>query len=296
MNDKVSGTGDFTSLDHIIIAVNDLPAAEAAYTTIFGRAPSWRGIHPGRGTGNVLYRLENTYVEVMGVVGEGPGADDLTKRLDERGEGLYGIVLGISNAAEVSATLKARGFPAGEAVGGSGRDEITGQTRHWNLMAMPSDATRGLFMLGIEHLDPADSLPKAPLLEGVSEAETISGSDHVVVMTADGDAMKDLFSDTFGIRLALDQTKPEWGVRQLFYRLGGATIEIVQSLDPAKAPKSDNYMGLAWTVTDIAATQARLAAAGFDVSEVRKGRKPGTAVCTIRNKTSGVLTLLVGPA
>lgn len=296
MNDTASHTGDFTSVDHIIIAVEDLPAAEKAYSAIFGRGPSWRGMHPGRGTGNILYRLDNTYVEVLGVVGEGPGADDLKKRLAEKGQGLYGIVLGVANAAAASASLKSRGFPAGEPVNGSGRDEMTGHVRHWNTFAMPGDATLGLFMLGIEHLDPADALPMAPLLAGVNADAAVTAADHVVVMTPKADGCKALFGDKLGIRLALDQTKPEWGVRQLFFRVGGMTIEIAEPLDASKAPKADFFWGLAWSVKNVAAAQARLVAAGLDVSEVREGRKPGTAICTVRKETFGVPTLLIGPA
>jgi acetylornithine deacetylase/succinyl-diaminopimelate desuccinylase-like protein len=39
--------------------------------------------------------------------------------------------------------------------------------------------------------------------------------------------------------------------------------------------------------------QARLAAAGFDVSEVRQGRKPGTKVFTVRDAPGGVPTLML---
>lgn len=296
MNDTASQAADFISVDHIIIAVEDLPAAEKAYSAIFGRGPSWRGMHPGRGTGNVLYRLDNTYVEVLGVVGEGPGATDLKKRLAEKGQGLYGIVLGVSSAAAASAALRSRGFPAGDSVNGSGRDEMTGHVRHWNTFAMPGEATRGMFMLGIEHLDPADALPMAPLLAGVSADAAVTAADHVVVQTPDADACKVLFGDKLGLRLALDQTKPEWGVRQLFFRLGGTTIEVAQSLDASKAPAADFFWGLAWTVKDIEAARARLVAAGVDVSEIREGRKEGTKVCTIRKETFDVPTLLVGPA
>ena len=105
--------------------------------------------------------------------------------------------------------------------------------------------------------------------------------------------MKSLFGTQLGIRLALDHTKPEWGVRQLFFRTGGVTVEVVEPLDREKAPKSERFWGVAWRVPDIAAAVARLAKAGLDVSEVRKGRKPGTEVATIRKPTNGVPTLLI---
>lgn len=287
---------EVTSVDHIIIAVRDLKEAEKNYTAIFGREPSWKGVHPGVGTGNVLYRLANTYVELYAPVAEGVNADALKKRLDEVGEGLYGIVLGVDDAAAATEAFNARGLKCGAPVDGSGRDEITGAVRKWRTIAMPADEVRGLFMLGIQHLSPADALPPAPLSAGVSEGEAVPGCDHVVVMTPDAEACKTLFGDKLGIRLALDQTKPEWGVRQLFFRAGGLTIEVVESLDKSKAPKTERFWGLAWKAANVGAVAGRLAKAGLDVSEVRVGRKEGTEVATIRKATNGVPTLLVGPA
>ena len=53
--------------------------------------------------------------------------------------------------------------------------------------------------------------------------------------------------------------------------------------------------GLAWRVSDPHAAQARLAAAGIDVSEVRKGRKPGTEVFTVRSGVPGAPYLMLKP-
>ena len=286
-------TSEVTAVDHLIIAVRDLAEAEKTWTAIFGRGPSWRGTHPGVGTGNVLYRLANTYVELYAPVAEGTNAEALEKRLDEVGEGLYGVVFGVADAAAATEAFNARGLKSGPPVDGSGRDGITGAERKWRTIAMPSSETHGLFLLGIQHLSPAGALPVAPLSDGVSDAEAVASCDHVVVLTPDAEAMKSLFGDKFGIRLALDHTKPEWGVRQLFFRAGGLTLEIVEPLDKEKAPKAERFWGVAWRVPDIAAAVARLAKAGLDVSEVRKGRKPGTEVATIRKPTNGVPTLLI---
>jgi hypothetical protein len=56
----------------------------------------------------------------------------------------------------------------------------------------------------------------------------------------------------------------------------------------------DHLWGLSWRVPDIAAAQARLKAAGLDVSEPRDGRRPGSQVCTVKNRTGGVPTILIG--
>jgi hypothetical protein len=97
-----------------------------------------------------------------------------------------------------------------------------------------------------------------------------------------------------GLDLALDRTREEWKTRFLFFRTGGLTFEVINRLgedhDPA-AP--DSIWGLTWTVDDLSAAHARLTEAGFNVSEQRTGRKPGSAVFTIRDGTLGVPTLFI---
>ena len=72
-------------------------------------------------------------------------------------------------------------------------------------------------------------------------------------------------------------------------------MEIVHDLknEPSDAP--DILWGLSWRVADADAANARLRAIGFDVSEIRAGRKPGTRVFTVRNNTLNVPTLFVEP-
>ena len=52
----------FDSLDHVIVAVSDLGTAVDDYQRLLGLELSWRGSHPGGGTANALFRLENTYM------------------------------------------------------------------------------------------------------------------------------------------------------------------------------------------------------------------------------------------
>jgi hypothetical protein len=85
-------------------------------------------------------------------------------------------------------------------------------------------------------------------------------------------------------------------MRLVFFRVGGVTIEIAQPLDAAAAPSDgDRLWGLSWRVPNADAAHARLSAAGVDVSPVRKGRKPGTRVLSVKGETCGVPTLLLEP-
>jgi catechol 2,3-dioxygenase-like lactoylglutathione lyase family enzyme len=118
--------------------------------------------------------------------------------------------------------------------------------------------------------------------------------DHVVIVTANPERAVALYGGRLGLDLRLDRANPQWGARQLFFRCGGAVLEIAASLEAPVSHGPDRITGLAWRVADPPAARARLAAAGFDVSEVRKGRKPGTTVFTLRSGVPGAPALMLG--
>ncbi|MCE9649704.1 MAG: VOC family protein [Parvibaculum sp.] len=281
-------------MDRIVLAVRDLASAESIYTRMLGRTPSGRREDRSGGTERLLYRLSNMTLELVSVFGSGSWSSIVASRLDMGGEGLLALFLRTDGVVAAAETLKARGLPAVVLAENEGHDK-GGRVRRWRNALIPPEASRELMIVINEVLGDPDDLKPAPLREGVTEAEAISELDHVVVMTRDAEACKRFFGDQLGIRLALDHSKPEWGVRQLFFRLGGVTIEVVQSLDETKVPEKDFLWGLAWKASNVATVAARLAREGADVSEVRIGRKKGTEVATIRKPTCGVPTLLVGP-
>ena len=108
----MSGAATLTALDHVVVAVRDLEAATATYAALFGRRPSWRGSHPGWGTANTLFRLANTYVELLAPAGEGPIGAALAAHLDTRGEGPYALAFATADADACAATLQDRGIAA----------------------------------------------------------------------------------------------------------------------------------------------------------------------------------------
>jgi catechol 2,3-dioxygenase-like lactoylglutathione lyase family enzyme len=129
-----------------------------------------------------------------------------------------------------------------------------------------------------------------------TENAAVSAVDHVVIMTGDPEPCRELYGDKLGLRLALDRTFEKRGIRLLFFRVGGVTVECAAPLvASASRSDSDRLWGISYRVPDVAAARDRVAASGFDVSEVRAGHKSGTRVCTVRNETHGVATLLLGP-
>jgi catechol 2,3-dioxygenase-like lactoylglutathione lyase family enzyme len=282
------------SLDHVIVCVRDLPDAAETYARLFGREPSWRGAHPGQGTANALFRLANTYLELVGVSGEGPFARVIGERLERDGEGLIGLAFGTDDADACAAELRARGIAAADPREGSGVDLRSGAKRSWRNVHWPPAATRGVLSFAIEHLSRADALPPAPLTSPRESA--VEALDHVVVRSPDGDAARAVWGESLGLRLALDKSFEERGVRLQFFRVGGVTVEVASALGaPADPAAPDRLWGLAWRVPDADAARARLVGAGFSVTPVRSGNKAGTRVCTVERDTCGVPTLLIAP-
>lgn len=284
-----------TSLDHVVVVVRDLALATRDTLRLLGRAPSWSGEHPGAGTANALFRLGNTYLELLAPAGPGPLAAALEARLAAGGEGIFALAFGTPDAEACREAFEARGLAPGPAAKGLGRDSQSGAFREWRTVPLPRERTRGLQLFAIEHRSPPELLP---LVEPAGDPRAAPHAlDHVVVRSADVEGTRALLGDGLGLRLALDRSFEAFDLRALFFRVGGVTLEVAGSLKRAPDPAApDALWGLAWRVADVPAARARLAEAGFDVSEVRPGRKTGTAVCTVRSGTCGVATLLVGPA
>jgi len=313
-------------LDHLILAVADLDGAARCYAALLGRRPSWRGEHPALGTQNVIFRLANTSLELLAPAADAAGAVDaadavdaagaaesspaaeappdaaaeapggwLARWLARRGEGLLGLAFGTKDAAACARFLAGRGLRPGAPEPGLSRDTQSGAFRAWTRVPLPPAQTRGVLLFAIEQRSPAALLPEA---SAVAEPQSaVQALDHVVLQSRDAEATRRLYGDGLGLRLALDREAPQWGSRLLFFRTGGATLEVVARLgQPPRPGARDSLWGAAWRVESAPAARARLAGAGFEVSELRDGRKPGTRVFTVRAPTCGVPTLVLQPA
>ena len=273
------------SLDHIIIAVEDLSIAIENYTKLLGFPPTWRGVHPGQGTENALFPLDNLYVELLASNGEGPGSDMIRSFLELNGEGLSGIALGTSDIEAAKNKLVGMEVDVGNLIAGEGKDEDSRKIRTWKNLFLPFSLTRGIFTFLIQHEEGSLPTHKEKIDSQVNRL------DHVVINTNDPEGLISLYRDTYGIRLALDQTVEKWGGRMLFFRLNHTTLEIIGKEDN-KEPQ-DSLWGLAWVVKDIKATYDRLISEDLEVSEVIDGRKPNTLVSTVKSHTCNIPTLLI---
>ena len=274
-----------SSLDHIILAVEDLKDAEKNYKNILGIEPSWRGLHKELGTANVIFNFKNTYLELLSAEGEGVGADLVKESIKKNGEGLAGIVLNTKDISKASKRLKDLGFLVGDVLTGEGKNKDTNDIRNWKYLFLPQELTRNLFLFLIEHTK--GILPKdEKFLPG-----SINRLDHVVINTNDADGFINIYQDIFNIRLALDRIIEHWKSRMLFFRLNKTTIEVIEKKD--RKDPNDSLWGLAWEVKSIKDAHERLVSKGVEVTEIKKGLKENTLVATIKSHTHNVPTLLI---
>lgn len=273
------------TLDHLIIAVSDLDAAEENYTKIFGVKPVWRGEHKELGTENSLFNFQNTYFELLTAKGEGLGAALVNHYLQESGEGLIGIVLGTEDIDECYKSLQSKGYALGEISKGEGINFKDGSIREWKNLFLPPELTRGIFAFIIQHT-------KGSLEEFKNNDKSVVNKlDHVVIQTNDADGFIDIYRDIYNIRLALDKYVEAWESRMLFFRINKTTIEVIEKQD-GEDP-TDKLWGLSWQVDSIEEAHNRLTNQGVEVTPIKKGIKDNTLVATIKSHTSNIPTLLI---
>ncbi len=274
------------SIDHILIAVKNLEESSLQYEKVLGLKPTWRGKHPSLGTENILFPLENLYLELIAGTSEGFLADQVNDHIKENGESIFGIALEVENIEEVFQSKECSNFQNIKITSGEGINLDSGAKREWKNIMLPKESTRGVFTLLIEHT--SGILPKYESFEN----DQVERLDHIVINSNDPDGLIELYRDTYGIRLALDQYVEKWGGRMLFFRTNQTTIEAIGINNDADKP-IDKAWGLAWTTKDIKKMHARLVSEGVEISDVKDGRKPKTLVATIKSHTCNVPTLLI---
>jgi len=157
------------------------------------------------------------------------------------------------------------------------------------MLELSPAATHGVPIALVERSDP----PVASPLAG-DEASAISSLDHVVVRTPNPERAVAFYAGRLGLDLRLDRSNPEWGSRLLFFRCGDLVVEIAHDLKAGVSDGPDHLWGLSWRTPDIAKANARLKAAGVDVSAPRSGRRPGSEVFSVNSHTEGVPTIVIG--
>jgi catechol 2,3-dioxygenase-like lactoylglutathione lyase family enzyme len=278
-----------TGLDHIVIAVRDLSAGLTAYETLLGCAASWRAEAPDGGVESAAFRLANVAVELIAPSGVGAMAERLRAVLDATGDGLASLAFAVDDIERAHRRLARLGLDPEPIAAGRSVDRGNGACRRWRRTRAATTATHGVRIFLIQPDAPTAARPAV-------EPGAVTGLDHVVIRTPDPERAAALYGARLGLDMRLDRSSPEWGTRLMFFRCGDLIVEIAHDLRAGASSGPDRLWGLSWRVADAEAVRGRLHAAGLDVSEVRPGRKPGTRVFTVRDRTCGVPTLVLEPA
>jgi catechol 2,3-dioxygenase-like lactoylglutathione lyase family enzyme len=244
-------------LDHIVLAASLPDATVADCQAVLGRHADGLSV-----------QLANTRLEVRAVA---EGAAD----------GLSELVFATSDGAKTERLLGQRALPVVAHADGTPR--------------IAAAATHGVSIALVARTGTDATRPSRPI-PGADEAGCVSGLDHVVIRSPNPERAVALYAGRLGLSLRLDRTEPAWGARLLFFRCGDLIVEVVHDLKSGLGDGPDRLWGLSWRVPDIARAHVRLRAAGVQVSDIRTGRRPGTQVFTVKSRTAGVPTLVLGPA
>lgn len=254
-----------TGLHHVAVVVRDVDAAAAAYERMLGVAPM---AQDGGGARRAWFWLDNMGLELIAPDGDGSSGDRVRARLDAAGEGQWLVGFAVDDLEATARLCERRGLAVSE-------------TTERAVMFEP--ASTGGVQVALMGFPPLAS----------QASGAVAGLDHVVIRTPNIDRAVANFGGRLGLDLRLDRANEAWGARQLFFRCGDGVVEFGASLKSPPSDAPDSFGGLAWRVTDADAAQAQIAGAGFDVSEVRSGRKPGTKTFTVRDAPGGVPTIMI---
>ncbi len=283
-------------IDHLVLLCPEIEHGIAAYAALLGRAPDWRSVDPA-GAVSALFQLEHVALEVLAPQGAGPMADRLRDLLSGHGPGLQTLVFASDDIEADHGTFRRRGLEPAAIQAASSIDQATGRARHWRSMRLGDAHCGGLrtFVLQRETDDPLVAVP-AP-------AHALVDLDHLVVTTTAPGRALGHYGARLGIELTLDRSDAAQQSSLLVFKAGASGIEVAQrpSRNDASSAKeavgeadsADRLWGITWRTRDIDGANARLRELGHAVSEVRIGRRRGTRVFTVRDRTLGVPTLVV---
>ena len=247
------------SLDRITYLANSLEKAEKTFSSFFNLKPSKRVISAEKKYESLIYIFENMCFEVI------EKKDDLSEK-----NKLYGFSLLSDDLSSIDISIISEK--------NNRQEEFEDKVQSVKSLDIKQSPDFQLLVNEYENLD----------MDRANE-NNLFALDHLVLTTNKSDDLINLYEKELGIRLALDQFVEKWGGRMLFFRTGQATIEVIDN----KVEGNDQFWGLAWKTKDIRKKREYLIENGFNVSDVKDGRKKDTLVATVKFDEVKIPTLLV---
>lgn len=275
-------------IDHLVFVCGDLEVAILDYSALLGRKPDWQAVDATSGTATVLFRMENMCVELLGPHGEGPVGRKLKAMVQAGQDGLSSIAFSCPDIEKAHKTYTQRGLEPSEISGGESQDIHTKQTRNWRRIRLDAARTFGVRHFVLENGQGANN-PSQNCDEGC-----VSSLDHLVINSPNADRAAALYGARLGAELRLDLERCDLASRFQFFRIGAATLEVVSRIgEGGDEAGIDTLWGVSWAVKDIKSAHSRLKKAGFEVTSIRSGRKNGTLVFTVLDRTCNTPTLFI---
>jgi catechol 2,3-dioxygenase-like lactoylglutathione lyase family enzyme len=282
----------FTALEHVALIVTDLRTTFDRYTALLGCEPSWHGAADGAEC--VRFQLDNVALEIVAPskFGTGELGNRVRTQLERQGEGIWALTFAVDDMTRTRHILERRGVASTEARTIRSSQTATEEERVWSTSTLATEATFGATIQLREHKPEGKRWRRSKRM--ARDNSDVTALDHVVVTTSQPERAAALYGARLGLEMKLDRTNPDWGSRLMFFKCGDLVVEIAHSLKNTDSDAPDKTWGLSWRVPDIAAASTRMADAGFNISETRTGRKPGTKVFTVRDAPAAVPTLVIG--
>ncbi len=247
------------SLDRVSYLTNSLEKTEKTFSTFFDAKPSKKIISKDQNYESLIYIFENMNFEIIKKNNDSSEKDKLN-----------GFSLLSDNLTSLNISTSYDEYENSE------ESDNEAQLVKSIIIKQSTD-----FQLSVNEYEDSNM--------DRSNENNLFALDHLVLTTNKSDALINLYEKELGIRLALDQFVEKWGGRMLFFRTGHATIEVIDN----KVEGNDQFWGLAWKTKDIRKKREYLVENGFDVTDVKDGRKKDTLVATVKFDEIKIPTLLV---
>jgi len=247
------------SLDRISYFTNSLKETENTFSTFFDEKPSKKIVSKDRNYESLLYMFENVNFEII-------KKNNASSEEDK----LIGFSLLSDDLTSLNISTLFDEYENNE----ESQDKVQ-LVKSIDIKQSPD------FQLSVNQYEDSNM--------GRSNNNNLFALDHLVLTTNKSDALINLYEKELGMRLALDQFVEKWGGRMLFFRTGHTTIEVIDN----KVEGNDQFWGLAWKTKDIRKKREYLVENGFNVTDVKDGRKKDTLVATVKFDKIKIPTLLV---
>jgi len=271
-----------TRVQNIFLATKNIVETSQKFSIFFGGKPNFIGQSGNLGIDIISFGLHETNICLISPKSSGIWFEILNNFLKNKGEGIFGINFSSDDFDNDYNNFAKNDLKLSDKIESSFEGDNDNQIK-FSFFNISDKAVESLNIFVSNEMDFQKNLENS--------YNNVSKVNQLVIQTETPDSIKDIFERKLGIRLALDKTFKEWAGRMLFFRLGGVTLEVIEGKD---IKQNSKYFGIGWHAENYNKCYNDLVNDGFSLSEIRKGRKEGTLVSTIKEPILNIPTILIG--